>query len=173
MLTKNELKEEGPLLFRPPVAEDGPCMHALVERCKPLDVNSLYCYLILCEHFSSTCVVAEADGETVAMMTAYIPPDRPDTLFVWQIAVDASQRGRGVARKLFSHLLQRSHLADIRFIEATVNPSNDASRGLFHSLAATHNCDVTEAELFPASLFGEGGHEQENLLRVGPVSLKH
>lgn len=172
MLTKNELKEEGRLLFRPPVAGDGPCMHALVERCKPLDVNSLYCYLILCEHFSSTCVVTEVDGEIAAMMTAYIPPERPDTLFVWQIAVDASLRGRGVAKKQFAHLLERECLAGIRYIEATVNPSNDASRGLFHSLAASYDCEVTENELFPASMFGEGDHEQENLLRVGPVSLK-
>lgn len=174
MLTRHDLetKEAGRLFFRQPVAADGPCMHALVERCKPLDVNSLYCYLILCEHFSSTCVLAEVDGKAVAMLTAYIPPERPDTLFIWQIAVDASQRGRGVAKQLFTHLLQRSHLNGVRYIEATVNPSNDASRGLFHSLAEAHNCDVMETELFAASLLGEGGHEQENLLRVGPVSLK-
>lgn len=144
-------------------------MHALVERCKPLDVNSRYSYLILCEHFSSTCIVAEMDGEVAAMLTGYMEPERPNTLFVWQIAVDARLRGQGVARKLFAHLLSRSTLRNITSIEATVNPSNDASRALFHSLGRECGCEVEESPLFDAALFGDGGHEQENLIRVGPI----
>lgn len=169
MLATNESKEAGRLSFRQPVAADGPLMHALVERCKPLDVNSLYCYLILCEHFASSCIVAEMDGELLAMMTAYVLPERRDTLFVWQIAVDARLRGKGVARKLFAHLLKRRGLKHITTIEATVNPSNDASRGLFHALARDCGCDVEETPLFGATLFGDGDHEQENLIRVGPI----
>jgi len=181
MLTTNQSKEAGRLSFRQPVAADGPAMHALVERCKPLDVNSRYCYLILCEHYSSSCIVAEMDGEVVAMMTAYVLPERRDTLFVWQIAVDARLRGRGVARKLFAHLLKRRNLMNITTIEATVNPSNDASRALFHSLAKACGCGVEETPLFEARLFdsagfdhagadhAEGEHEQENLIRVGPI----
>ena len=172
--TKIQSKEAGRLSFRQPVAADGPAMHALVERCKPLDVNSRYCYLILCEHFSSSCVVAEMDGEVVAMMTAYVLPEGHDTLFVWQIAVDARLRGRGVARKLFTHLLKRRNLKNISTIEATVNPSNDASRALFHSLARECCCEVSETPLFAGELFadddGEGDHEQENLIRVAPVN---
>ncbi len=171
MLTakKSESKEAGRLLFRQPNAGDGPAMYALVERCKPLDVNSRYCYLVLCEHFSSTCILAEMDGEVVGMMTAYVLPDRHDTLFVWQIAVDERMRGQGLARKLFAHLLKRRNLKNITIIEATVNPSNDASRALFHALARDCGCPVAESPLFASSLFGEGEHEAENLIRVGPI----
>lgn len=155
--------------FRPPVADDGPAIYALADRCKPLDLNSRYCYLILCEHFASTCVVAECDGEIVAFMTAYILPERRDTLFVWQIAVDAAFRGRGIAKKMLRQLLGRQALKGILYVEATVNPSNHASRALFHALARRCSAELSESALFAARLFGSDQHEQENLIRVGPI----
>ena len=175
MLTKNNLetKEAGGLLeklsFRSPVANDGPAMYALVERCKPLDVNSLYCYLILCEHFPSTCVIVEKGDEVVGCITAYIPPEKRNTLFVWQVAVDARMRGQGLAKKMLRTLLSRSNLKHTNYIEATVNPSNEASRSLFKSLAKDCSCAFDEELIFPAKMFGEGSHEQENLMRVGPI----
>ena len=155
--------------FRPPDAGDGPAIYALADRCKPLDLNSRYCYLILCEHFASTCVVAVCDGEIVAFMSAYRLPDRRDTLFVWQIAVDAAFRGRGIAKKMLRQLLGRQAIKGIRYVEATVNPSNHASRALFQSLARVCSSECHEAPLFDARLFGEGDHEQENLICVGPM----
>jgi len=171
MLTGNDLetKEAGRLSFRAPVTDDAPAIHALIERCEPLDLNSRYCYLILCEHFSSTCVVVEKDGEVLAVITAYVPPDRQDTLFVWQIAVDINLRGQGLAKKMLHCLLQRNHLKHIQYVEATVNPSNEASRSIFKSLAKSSQCPMDEALIFPAHMFGEGNHEQENLIRVGPI----
>ncbi|MFQ5582203.1 MAG: diaminobutyrate acetyltransferase [Mariprofundaceae bacterium] len=155
--------------FRTPVTTDGPAVHTLVERCEPLDINSRYCYLILCEHFSSTCVVVEENNELVGFLTAYIPPEHHDTLFVWQIAVDSKLRGQGVAKKMLRHLLSRRNMKCIRYVEATVNPSNDASRSLFKSLAKDGQCAIDETLIFPAKMFGEGDHEQENLIRVGPI----
>ena len=171
MLTRNDLetKEAGRLSFRDPVANDGPAVHALIERCKPLDLNSRYCYLILCEHFPSTSVVVEEAGAVVAFISAYIPPERRDTLFVWQVAVDARLRGKGVARKMLRHLLSRPNLKRASYVEATVNPSNEASRSLFKALSRECSCTMSEQLLFPARMFGNEGHEQENLIRVGPI----
>jgi L-2,4-diaminobutyric acid acetyltransferase len=171
MLTRNdsETMEAGHLFLRPPVAEDGPAIHALVARSAPLDLNSPYCYLILCAHFPSTCIVAEENNEIVAFITAYIPPERPDVLFVWQVAVDARMRGRGVAKKMLRHLVASSTKQGVRYVEATVNPSNMASRSLFQSLADASGCTMEESMIFPAEMFGEGDHEQENLIRLGPV----
>ena len=167
--TPLETREAGRLSFREPVADDGPGIYALVERSKPLDLNSRYCYLILCAHFSSTCVVVEQEGTIAAFMTAYILPEQRDTLFVWQIAVDAKMRGQGLAKKMLRRLLARPVLKGVRYIEATVNPSNDASRALFHSLARDCSVEVSETLLFGSDLFGAGDHEQENLIRVGPI----
>lgn len=177
--TDKATSNAGRLSFREPVADDGPAIYALVERSKPLDLNSRYCYLILCEHFSSTCAVAEcedaadhgADHDVRAFMTAYVPPHQTDTLFVWQIAVDASLRGQGVAKRLLADVLARPAMQGIRYVEATVNPSNDASRGIFHSLARQYDTEVSESLLFATELLGDGDHEQENLIRVGPFAL--
>ncbi|MCL7423146.1 MAG: diaminobutyrate acetyltransferase [Methylobacter sp.] len=149
---------------------DGPSMQALVEASPPLDNNSRYCYLLLCEYFADTCAVVEADGEILAFVTAYVPPGKPDTLAVWQVAVASSLRGQGVARQLIDHVLRRPGLEHIRFVEATVNPSNDASRALFASLAKACETTMSEACIFPKTLF-PSGHEQENLLRVGPFQI--
>jgi len=172
MLTqkKSESKEAGRLSIREPVAADGPEIYALVERCKPLDLNSRYCYLILCEHFASTCAVVESDEGIMALITAYVPPARRDTLFVWQVAVDARLRGQGMARQLLRHLLSRQSLKGVRYVEATVNPSNNASRALFRSLARESSTELSEECLFSESLLGDEGHEQENLVRVGPIN---
>ena len=171
MLTGNDQKprQAGRLSFREPLADDAPGIYALVERSKPLDLNSRYCYLILCAHFASTCVVVEQDGDIVAFATAYILPERRDTLFVWQIAVDATMRGQGLAKKMLRRLLARPVLKGVRYIEATVNPSNKASRALFQSLADDCSVAIAESPMFAAELFGDSDHEPEHLLRVGPI----
>lgn len=171
--TQKGLSQAGRLTFREPIAADGPALYALVDKCKPLDVNSRYCYLILCQHFASTCVVVEdssqPDTGPMAMLTAYVPPTQLDTLFVWQIAVHVSLRGQGVAKRLLADVLARPSMQQIRFVQATVNPSNDASRGIFHSLARQYKTDVSESLLFAEDLLGDGDHEQENLIQVGPI----
>jgi L-2,4-diaminobutyric acid acetyltransferase len=145
-------------------------MQALVESNPPLDNNSRYCYVLLCEYFADTCAVVEVNGSILAFMSAYVPPGKPDTLFIWQIAVASSLRGQGIAKRLIDHVLRRRGLEHIRFIEATINPSNKASRALFASLARTQKTKLSEECIFPEALF-PSGHEQENLLRVGPFQI--
>ena len=83
------------LHLRQPTATDGANLFELVAQCPPLDGNSMYCNLLQCSHFADTSVAAETDGELVGFISAYRVPERRDTLFVWQVAVGASARGRG------------------------------------------------------------------------------
>ena len=164
---------------RKPTAKDGIGMHGLVCRSKPLDVNSIYAYLILCEHFSETCIVAAAAGADPGaplsgFVSAYCPPEKPDTLFVWQVAVDASARGQGLALQMLQSLLQRPALQHLRWIETTINPSNSASIALFSRLADVLSVSIENRLIYPASWFAQGDqdsiHEAENLYRIGPMS---
>jgi L-2,4-diaminobutyric acid acetyltransferase len=168
MLT-SKTKQDPPLAFRKPRVSDGPDIYDLVTRSKPLDVNSRYNYLLLCSHFAETCAVVESEGSVLAFISAYCPPQQSDTLFVWQVAVDASLRGQGIAKRLIRHLLDRPNLQHIRFVEATVNPSNDASRNLFRSLARESQCDIKDSLFYSIEDFGGDAHEEEILLRVGPI----
>ena len=142
----------------------------MVDRCKPLDLNSRYCYMLICTHFHETSLVAEADGAIVGLVSAYMHPKQSDTLFVWQVAVDASVRGRGVASRMFSQLLTQENMQRIRYIETTVSPSNIASQNLFKRLAGKLKTKITDVPYFDRDLFGGEAHEDEYLFKLGPIS---
>jgi L-2,4-diaminobutyric acid acetyltransferase len=148
---------------------DGQAIHRLVAQCPPLDLNSLYAYLLLSEHHADTCVLAEDDAhEVLGFISAYIPPKHPDVLFVWQVAVHPLARGCGLARRMLWHLLERPASSAIQFIETTVGPDNAASRGVFAGLARQLQATCSDSALFEPELFGSAEHEEERLLRIGP-----
>jgi len=153
--------------LRRPEFRDGFPIHQLIQQSPPLDLNSVYNYHLLTHHFADTCVVAEAAGSVVGFLSAYLIPGRPDTLFVWQVVVDASQRGLGLAGKMLDALLQRPACSGVHYLEATVNPSNGASRRLFERQAQSIGSTLQEHLFLAAEEFGPGaGHESEILLRI-------
>jgi len=158
------------ILFREPKIEDSPELYALIERCKPLDLNARYCYMLLCSHFASTTVLAEKEGKLIGAITAYRDPRTPETLFVWQVAVDASMRGQGIALSMLKALFLRPHLHDISFLETTISPSNAASQKLFARFALEYKTSISSTPYFLKSLFGNEAHEDEELYRVGPLT---
>ena len=88
-----------------------------------LDTNSAYCYMIFAKHFTDECIgnassgfhhfveillqAATKDNKVVGFILGYRPPTHRDTIFVWQVGVDQSMRGRGVAGKLLLNLAKR------------------------------------------------------------------
>lgn len=165
------------IILRQPEISDGAAIWSLIRSTGVLDVNSAYSYLMLSKFFSRTCVVAEAeaDQQIVGFVSTFCLPDDPETLFVWQIAVSAAQRGRGLAKAMLKEVLNREAAKGVRFIQATISPSNQPSQALFKSLARDlgTECTVLEAEGFPDHVFPTGsGHEAEWMFRVGPLSYK-
>lgn len=163
-----QTRNGGAVQMRQPAPEDGPALWALARH-NGLDLNSRYAYLLQGAHFSDTCVVA-ADGRAiVGFVTAYRPPTRPDAIFVWQVAVRADARGRGLASLMLHRVLTRPACRDARYLEATVTPSNAASQRLFRGVARRLGVECRESEFFPRALFGAGDHEAEDLFRIGPL----
>ena len=162
------MSEERPIELRHPVLEDGKAVHDLITRCPPLDVNSSYNYFLLCSHFRDTCLVAEANGQIVGFLSAYRIPSRPETLFVWQIAVDEKARGLGLAGRLLEQLTQGPSCAGVRHLETTVSPSNLASRRVFARFAEQHQAATRETSFLEAHHFGVEQHEEERLIHIGP-----
>ncbi len=156
--------------YRGAAPEDGKALHRLVDDGGVLELNSCYSYVLLCDHFGGTTVVAEHEGEAVGFVTAYRPPSHPDTVFVWQVGTHPRMRGRGVARGLLDALIKRPGCRGIRFLEATVTPSNTASRRLFASFARHRGAEFHEGEGYPGETFAEEEHEPENLIRIGPFT---
>lgn len=157
----------GRLEIDAPVVADGPELYRITRDSAVLDVNSSYAYLLWCRDFSQTSAVARVDGAVVGFVTGFLRPDAPDTLVVWQVAVDASQRGGGVAGKLLNHLVDRVVGRGARFLETTITPDNTASIKLFSALARDRAAEIKSSELFTADLFPDS-HLGEDLYRIGP-----
>ena len=156
--------------FRQPTAEDGYALNQLVENSPPLDPNSVYCNLLQCTHFAETSVAVEEDGRLVGFISAYIPPAKPDTVFVWQVVVDKSQRGRGLAKKMLHAIVDRPACQNVTHMETTITPDNEASWALFRSFARDRNGEVQDEIWFEKNAHFGGHHDSESLLRIGPLS---
>ncbi len=155
--------------FRTVRLADAGSISKLAAESRVLDENSHYCYLLLCRDFAETCVVGCRGSEVVGFVTAYRPPNRPDVIFVWQIGVAEASRGQGLATGLLSALIAQPACRSTRFLEATVTPSNTASRRLFESFAKTLQVPCSIEEGFTAAQFNHGTHEEEELYRIGPL----
>ncbi|MFC5800652.1 diaminobutyrate acetyltransferase [Streptomyces formicae] len=155
-----------------PRVEDGAAIWRIARDSEVLDLNSSYSYLLWCRDFAATSVVARGtDGEPIAFVTGYIRPERPQTLVVWQVAVDAEHRGRGLAGALLDALTHRVGGArGIRSVETTVTPDNTASDRLFTAYAARHGAALEREVLFDGGLFPDGAHQPEVLYRIGPIT---
>lgn len=169
-LTKDSTDD--PILFRHPEIRDGLAIWRLIQEAGTLDLNSTYAYLMVCRDFPETCIVAEHGSRIVAFVTGYLPPRRQDTVFVWQIGVAPSARGRGLASEVLDRLIASESCRNVRYLDTNVTPSNEASRALFGSLARRLNAPIEELGGFDSSLFPEPSHEPERLLRIGPFRPK-
>jgi len=174
-ITKGTLTKEkkGELHFRKPKKEDGAAIWQLIKQTGNMDLNSSYSYLMWCQLFSGTSIVAvrQKEEETiVGFISGYLEQDKPDTLFIWQVAVDQSERGEGIATKMVFQLLDRALCEDVQYIEATVSPSNTASQHLFKGLAKKLNTECIIGEFFSAEDFPESGHEDELLFTIGSIN---
>lgn len=157
-------------LLRTPDSTDGAAVHQLISRCPPLDENSIYCNLLQASHFADTSVAAEVDGELAGFVSGYIVPARPDTLFIWQVAVAEEARGLGLAGRMIREILRRPACAQVRFLETTITPDNDASWALFRGLARKLETEVNESVMFDRERHFRGRHDSEMLLRIGPFT---
>lgn len=157
------------LLLRHPKPTDGHQVNRLIDRCQPLDTNSTYCNLLQCLHFADTCLLAE-DAETgvlLGFISAYRKPAEPNTLFVWQVAIDKRARGQGLARTLLHTLLADEACAGLTHLETTITADNAPSWALFDSLARRQGTGQGERHLlFDQQRHFNGNSSSEILYRI-------
>jgi len=142
-----------------------------VARCQPLDRNSVYCNLLQCSDFADTGIAAEdAQGRLVGFISGYRPPRRPDTLFVWQVAVAPEARGQGLALRMLLALVSRVAAEGVRYLETSIAPANQASQALFRRAFERLGIEHGTAILFGRERHFAGEHEDEVLYRAGPLA---
>ena len=154
--------------LRQPKSTDGYRLHRLVAECPPLDPNSIYCNLLQCTHFAATGVAAELDAELVGFISAYMPPDKPGAVFVWQVVVHEKARGTGLGKRMLKAIVARPACRDVSFLETTITEDNEASWGLFLSFARDMGAETQRSVFFDGDEHFGGHHDSEILLRIGP-----
>jgi L-2,4-diaminobutyric acid acetyltransferase len=168
MNARNDLFENK-LRLRHPQATDGYLLNQLVASCPPLDTNSVYCNLLQCQHFAETSVAAVVDDRLVGFISAYLLPNDPETLFVWQVVVDAKFRGQGVAKRMLNWLVAQPGTGSARQLITSITPDNRASWMLFESLARDWHAQPIKEIMFERERHFAGHHDDEYLLRIAPL----
>lgn len=158
------------ITLRRPTKDDGYRLHQLIAQCPPLDTNSIYCNLLQCSHFADTAVVAERAGDMVGSVTGYRLPARPETLFIWQVAVHEQARGQGLARRMLEAIVSREECRGITHLETTITADNAASWGLFRGFARHLGAEISWSEHFRQAEHFGGQHASEFLVRIGPFA---
>ncbi|MFN3580262.1 MAG: diaminobutyrate acetyltransferase [Pseudomonas sp.] len=160
-----------PITLRKPTATDGYALNQLVARCSPLDTNSVYCNLLQCADFADTAIAAVTEeGDLVGFISGYRPPNRADTLFVWQVAVDSSMRGQGLALSMLMALVERVQGEGVIRLETTISPGNAASEALFKKAFKLLEFDYSTQVVFTREQHFNGQHDDEVLYSAGPFA---
>lgn len=163
--TKND-RSECVIDLRAPRLSDGADLWRLTRDTGVLDLNSSYQYLLWCRDFAETSVVGVSeDGRLMGFITGFLRPDEPTTLMVWQVAVDAAARGRGLASRMLDYLVETT---GVEHLETTVTDDNAASKAMFASLAQRHETEHDVTALFTPEMYPDG-HDTEYLHRIGPL----
>ncbi|TSE00177.1 diaminobutyrate acetyltransferase [Skermania sp. ID1734] len=164
-----EYRTAPPVHLRRPQLADGAHLWRLATDSGVLDANSSYAYVLWCRDFTDTTVIAEKDGEVVGFITGYRRPAAPDTLFVWQVAVDESQRGNGIGVAMLEELVSHLVPQGVRSMETTVSPDNAASIAMFAALARRRGATITTSKMFEPTDFPDA-HEAEELYTITPLN---
>ena len=150
--------------FRHPCLDDGIAIHTLVAQSPPLDLNSSYLYFLQASHFAETCLVAEYNNQIVGFVSGYLRPDDNSSLFIWQLVVDKSMRGQGLAQKMLNNLASDvAQQTELTSVCCTISPSNKASQGVFYRFAEKLDLTVEVTDFLTMQHFGETDHEEEQL----------
>lgn len=158
-------------VLRLPRVDDAAQIWRIVKNSQVLDTNSSYAYLLWCRDFASTSVVAEIGGRVVGFVIGYLRPQAPETVFVWQVAVDHEWRGHGLGAALLDALLDTAADAGVTALEATIEQDNLASIAMFASVARRRSARMTKHPLFDSELFPDS-HDAEDLYLIAPITRK-
>ncbi|MFB8279461.1 diaminobutyrate acetyltransferase [Nocardia colli] len=160
--------QPGPAVtLRAPRVADGAQLWRIAKDSAVLDTNSSYAYVLWCRDFAATSVVAESQGRVVGYVIGFVRPQAPDTVFVWQVAVDRAQKGKGIGARLLHTLLDNVAAQGVSQLETTISPDNAASIALFSSVARRRDARITKRPLFDAGVFPDS-HAPEDLYLIAP-----
>lgn len=167
MNTRNDLLLDK-IELRTPLTSDGDALKGLLATTPVLDGNSVQCTLLQCGHFAKTSVAAFLHGRLVGFVSAYYPPNEPQTLFVWQVVVSQQLRDLGLGKKMLHWLVAQPACEQAVRLVTAIGIKNSVSWSMFDSFA--RDIGALPIKSFVTPLTPKDGYEQdEYLLRISPL----
>lgn len=125
------------LTFRPLGVADVVDLQQAVRDCPPLTLHTPYTYWVALSKASGLCIGAWREDELAGFVVAM--PTTRSRLFVWQIGVRSSFRGRQVGQVMLRKAWQAAEKLGLDSLETSIEPSNKASAATFASFAKAEN----------------------------------
>jgi len=127
--------------------------------------------LLQCSHFAETSAIATTpDSRVVGFVSGHAVPAKPETLFIWQVAVHADARGLGLGKTLIKDILSRPRAAAFNTVHTTITETNKPSHGTFTSLARDLHANISTSVFFDRKTHFNGQCDSEMLWQIGPFS---
>lgn len=130
---KKEYSVEGTpeISIKKPKPSDGKDLWVIAKQTGVLDLNSSYSYNLIATHFSETSAVTLLDDKPAGFLSAYIIPDDPKALSIWQIGVVPQYHGKGIGFSMIKNVLCQN----VTLAKTTITPSNTPSKKLFQKVS--------------------------------------
>lgn len=149
-----------------PEKEHGSRVYELIKETGGLDLNSKYYYYIMCDFYAKTSAIAFEGDKVVGYLSALVPPEEPNVLFAWQVAVHPDAQGKGVSKKLLNFAIDNN--PELKVIKTTIGPDNMASQGLFKSVTKKHNASMSQEIYLSKEELGD--HDPEIMFEFKPIN---
>jgi L-2,4-diaminobutyric acid acetyltransferase len=139
-------------------------VYRFICSCGVLETYGEHFYRIVIRYFSSTCYVAERDGEIVGLMWGFITQEDSNTFFLWQIGVDPATRGEGIGGLILEEAEEDLAARGCKRIELTIDPTNYPSQRMFEkrgyrNISADHGKTIeVEGVVSIADYYRPDGH---------------
>lgn len=154
--------------LRHPLTTDGDALKTLLATTPVLDGNSVQCTLLQCSHFAQTSVAAFLHGQLVGFVSAYYPPNEPNTLFVWQVVVAQDLRDLGLGKKMLHWLIDQPACEQAMRMVTAIGIKNSISWSMFDGFA--RDIGALPIKSFVTSIDASPDHQpDEYLLRIAPL----
>lgn len=119
---------------------DSALLRSLAAACGTLDVHTPYTYWVACQYHGSSIFILEDAGTPVGYLMAL---DNPDCVFLWQIGILASYRGKGLSQLLYERVMDFASAAQ-KPLQVTIAPENKASYGALASICRSRNLSILQ-----------------------------
>ncbi len=129
-------------------------VYDLIRKINTLENYPEHFFKIMIRYFRNTFFVAEENGGLIGVCWGFLSQKNEDTCFLWQIGVIKAFQGKGIGRSMLGSFERALRSRNIKKIELTIAPDNQASQ-----------------RLFKTSGYENISHTEENAIRVENINL--